>query len=139
MLCFVVGVGLFRVNSRGNVVKFEDVDGLNVFCFKERVKGVQHVCIGVVVMSLLGNPPAFLQCGKWIFPLLPGKSPVLKASDCTYMFPELQEDGELTHVQHVPIDNRHSYLDWKHMYSAHTKLLDYLCFAPEVYWNTLFI
>ncbi|XP_065896527.1 spartin-like [Dysidea avara] len=71
------GVGLFRVNSRGNVVKFEDVDGLNVFCFKERVKG---------------NPPAFLQCGKWIFPLLPGKSPVLKASDCTYMFPELQED-----------------------------------------------
>ena len=31
------------------------------------------------------------------------------------------------------IDNRHPYLDWKHMYSAHTKLLFYPRFAPEVF------
>ena len=36
----IVGVGLFQVNGRGNIVKFKDVDGLNVFCFKERVKGL---------------------------------------------------------------------------------------------------
>ena len=30
------------------------------------------------------------------------------------------------------IDNRHPYLDWKHTYSAHTKLPDYPRFAPEV-------
>ena len=44
---------------------------------------------------LIGNPPAFLQCGEWVFPLVPGKSPVLKAADTTYMFPELQGDGRL--------------------------------------------
>ena len=44
--------------------------------------------------SLLGNPPAFIQCGEWVFPLVPGKSPVLKAADATYMFPELQGDGK---------------------------------------------
>ena len=95
---------MFQVNRHGNVVKFEDVDGLNVFCFKEKVKGIHHALIGVVFISLLGNPPAFLQCGKWIFPLLPGKSPVLKASDCTYMFPELQEDGKLSGLV---LDNYH--------------------------------
>ena len=31
------------------------------------------------------------------------------------------------------IDNRHPYLDWKHTYSAHTKLLFYPRFAPEVF------
>lgn len=36
-----------------------------------------------------------MQCGEWVFPLVPGKSPVLKAADTTYMFPELQGDGEL--------------------------------------------
>ena len=35
-----IGVGLFQVNSRGNIVKFKNVDGLNVFCFKEKIKGV---------------------------------------------------------------------------------------------------
>ena len=31
------------------------------------------------------------------------------------------------------IDNRHPYLDWKHTYSAHTKLRFYPHFAPEVF------
>ena len=30
------------------------------------------------------------------------------------------------------IDNRHPYLDWKHMCSAHTKLCVYLRCAPKV-------
>jgi len=45
------------------------------------------------LVFLLGSPPAFMQCGEWVFPLVPGKSPVLKAADTTYMFPELQGDG----------------------------------------------
>ena len=32
----------------------------------------------------------------------------------------------------LAIDNRHPYLDWKYMYSAHTKVRDYPRFAPEV-------
>ena len=91
-------MGLFQVNSRGNIVKFKDVDGLNVFCFKEKIKGLRsrgkHDCAYHVFYSA-GNPPAFIQCGEWVFPLVPGKSPVLKAANTTYMFPELQGDGEL--------------------------------------------
>ena len=90
-----LGVGLFQVNNRGNIVKFKDVDGLNVFCFKEKIKGFRSQ--GNLMFNILysaGNPPAFIQCGEWVFPLVPGKSPVLKAASATYMFPELQGDGE---------------------------------------------
>lgn len=91
-------MGLFQVNSRGNIVKYKDVDGLNVFCFKEKIKGLINItAVNLPYYStcyLLGNPPAFIQCGEWVFPLVPGKSPVLKAADTTYMFPELQGDGE---------------------------------------------
>jgi len=34
-------------------------------------------------------PPAFLQVGDWIYPLLPGRSPVLHASSGAYMFPDV--------------------------------------------------
>ena len=91
-------MGLFQVNSRGNIVKYKDVDGLNVFCFKEKIKGlINIIAVNLPYYStcyLLGSPPAFIQCGEWVFPLVPGKSPVLKAADTTYMFPELQGDGE---------------------------------------------
>ena len=52
------------------------------------------IVLKTLVSFLLGNPPAFIQCGEWVFPLVPGKSPVLKAADTTYMFPELQGDGK---------------------------------------------
>ena len=57
---------------------FEDVDALSVFQYKEKIKG---------------QPPAFLQCGGFVYPLIPGKSPILKTSDKVYMFPELKNDG----------------------------------------------
>ena len=59
--------------------KFEDVDALSVFQYKEKIKG---------------QPPAFLQCGGFVYPLIPGKSPILKTSDKVYMFPELKNDGK---------------------------------------------
>ena len=59
--------------------KFEDVDAINVFQYREKIKG---------------QPPAFLQCGGFVYPLIPGKSPVLKTSDKVYMFPELKSDGK---------------------------------------------
>ena len=59
--------------------KFEDVDALSVFQYKEKIKG---------------QPPAFLQCGGFVYPLIPGKSPILKTGDKVYMFPELKNDGK---------------------------------------------
>lgn len=59
--------------------KYEDVDAMSVFRYRE---------------SIPGQPPAFLQCGDFVYPLVPGKSPVLKGSDHVYMFPELKGKGE---------------------------------------------
>lgn len=72
------GIALFEVDSKEHVRKFEDVDALSVFQYKEKIKG---------------QPPAFLQCGGFVYPLIPGKSPILKTSDKVYMFPELKNDG----------------------------------------------
>ena len=33
--------------------------------------------------------PAFLQCGGWMFPMVPGRSPVLNTEPHTYMFPDI--------------------------------------------------
>ena len=35
--------------------------------------------------------PAFLQVGTWVYPLVKGKSPVLKSKEGAYMFPDLDE------------------------------------------------
>ena len=38
------------------------------------------------------SPTVFLQCGSWIFPLVPGRSPVLKTEDRTFMIPDINLD-----------------------------------------------
>jgi len=35
------------------------------------------------------TPPAFLQVGDWIYPLLPGQSPVLQSTWGSYIFPDI--------------------------------------------------
>ena len=35
--------------------------------------------------------PAFLQVGTWVYPLVKGKSPVLKSKESAYMFPDLDD------------------------------------------------
>ena len=37
---------------------------------------------------------AFLQVGTWVYPLIKGKSPVLKSNEGAYMFPDLDESIE---------------------------------------------
>ena len=76
----VAGVGLFEVDGKDNVRQYNDADALTVFKYRCRVEG---------------QPPAFLQCGGFVYPLLPGKSPILKSGDRTYAFPELRRrEGE---------------------------------------------
>ncbi len=38
--------------------------------------------------------PAFLQVGSWVYPLIPGKSPVLKSNEGSYLFPDIDESIE---------------------------------------------
>ena len=37
---------------------------------------------------VLGQPPAFLQCGDFVYPLIPGQSPILRSSYKAYVFPD---------------------------------------------------
>ena len=75
---FPSGISLFEVDSTEHVRQYEDVDALSVFHYREPIRG---------------QPPAFLQCGGFVYPLLRGSSPVLKAGERTYMFPELRKEG----------------------------------------------
>lgn len=38
------------------------------------------------------GPPAFLQVGDWVYPLLPGQSPALAADYGAYLFPNASSD-----------------------------------------------
>ena len=77
--CFVAGIGLFEVDQKDHVRKYNDADALTVFKYRTVIEG---------------QPPAFLQCGGFMYPLIPGKSPILKSGDHMYMFPELRGEGE---------------------------------------------
>ena len=78
-----LGVGLFQVNNRGNIVKFKDVDGLNVFCFKEKIKGFRSQG------KLNVKHPLFCRKSSSIYPMwrvgIPpsaGEIPCAKGSKC---------------------------------------------------------
>ncbi|CAB4003202.1 Hypothetical predicted protein [Paramuricea clavata] len=47
------------------------------------------------------NPSVFLQCGSWVFPLVPGRSPVLKTEDRTFMIPDINLDSEQSDSSHL--------------------------------------
>ena len=85
----ITGIGLFEVDKQDHVRKYEDVDAVSVFRYRENIKG---------------QPPAFLECGGFVYPLIPGKSPVLKASERVYMFPELRKEGEMIRRSHKLAD-----------------------------------
>ena len=77
--CLYAGIGLFEVDKKDHVMKFDDVDAVSVFKYRHQIEG---------------QPPAFLQCGGFIYPLIPGQSPVLKSGDKMYMFPDLRKEGK---------------------------------------------
>ena len=68
-----------QVDNQDHVRSFQEVDAVSIFCYQEKIDG---------------QPPAFLQCGDFVYPLVPGCSPVLKGSDGLYMFPELRGECE---------------------------------------------
>lgn len=55
-------------------------------------------CVYFLFPSDSGNPTVFLQCGSWLFPLIPGRSPVLKTEQRTFMIPDINLDSEEHHT-----------------------------------------
>ncbi|XP_028398401.1 spartin-like [Dendronephthya gigantea] len=82
---FSVGnsVNMFFVSKEGNVTTLHQPQTLRALQL-------------VNESSDSSSPTVFLQCGSWVFPLVPGRSPVLKTEDRTFMIPDINLDGEET-------------------------------------------
>lgn len=75
----MLGVQVFHISASGEVTTPSYPDTLHVVRFdRENDKNGQEL------------PPAFIEVGEWTYPLIRGKSPVLKANYGGYIFPDLE-------------------------------------------------
>ena len=70
-------VNIFYINAQGQVTTPYEPSALYLYKF-----------------SSSDETPALLQVGSWVYPLVPGKSPVLKSRSGSYMFPDLDASIE---------------------------------------------
>lgn len=66
-------------------------------CYENKKDNHATACMlirHVLTFQDSSNPAVFLQCGSWVFPLVPGRSPVLKTEDRTFMIPDINLDKE---------------------------------------------
>ena len=73
------GVQIFFITPEGYVSAPSYPSALKMYKFTDRVAGASNV----------GQPPAFLQVGSWMYPLSPGTTPVLQANYGAYIFPDM--------------------------------------------------
>lgn len=76
-------VKMFFVSGQGGVTTLSQPQTLKAFQFVNYKPEKQEA-------------PAFLQCGAWMFPMVPGRSPVLNTEPHTYMFPDITIDPTST-------------------------------------------
>ena len=69
-------VSLFYINESGQVTTPYPPSSLHLYKFRD---------------PAMMDTPAMLQVGSWVYPLVPGKSPVLQSSSGSYMFPDLDD------------------------------------------------
>ncbi|XP_019857077.1 PREDICTED: spartin-like [Amphimedon queenslandica] len=72
------GCKVIRVNESGCVLNCTPSEAMHIFRYKEHIPG---------------QPPAFIQCGDFVYPLVPGQSPVLRSSQFAYVFPDIENNG----------------------------------------------
>lgn len=86
------GVRLFHVDDKGDVSTWVSPCVLNVFqILKESLENI--------------SPAAFMKCGEWVYPMEPGKSPVLRTTPRTYMFPDvsIEENKDVSQMPCVGV------------------------------------
>ena len=69
-------VQIFYISKNGNVSAPSYPSSLFIFKFK------------------IDDTTAFLKVGDWVYPLVKGKSPILKSNEGAYLFPDLDENVE---------------------------------------------
>ena len=97
---FFSAAKIFRVSSNGEVSKCTSADSLSIFRYRNKIPGrvISHdshmILFSNAPNTTSGQPPGFLQCGDFIYPLVPGKSPVLHTSKRAYVFPDVTSETE---------------------------------------------
>uniref|UniRef100_H2Y839 MIT domain-containing protein n=1 Tax=Ciona savignyi TaxID=51511 RepID=H2Y839_CIOSA len=91
LLCIPGGVQLFCVSSGSDVSSAPPSypTSLQIMLFDDDQPNSSN------------RPPGFIQVGDWIYPLVPGQSPVLRCTSGAYMFPNLTVDHSSPHPNTV--------------------------------------
>ena len=79
LFCIEDGVQIFFITPEGYVSAPSYPSALGIYSLNEQTQGASNV----------ETPPAFLRVGDWHYPLLPGRSPVLRADWGAYIFPDV--------------------------------------------------
>ena len=78
-------VQIFYINKDGNVSAPSYPSSLFIFKFKTS---------STTTSDSADNSTSFLKVGDWVYPLVKGKSPILKSNEGAYLFPDLDENVE---------------------------------------------
>jgi len=83
LLCRIEdGVQLYYITPEGYVSAPSYPSSLSIYLLTDGRDGAASA-------TNCETPPAFLQVGDWIYPLLPGQSPVLQSNWGSYIFPDV--------------------------------------------------
>lgn len=77
IFCIPDGVQIFYITADGHITAPSYPNALTI----NRITPSEE--------SSSDTPPAFLQVGEWVYPMLPGMSPVLHATYGAYIFPDM--------------------------------------------------
>ncbi|CAN7998544.1 unnamed protein product [Ixodes hexagonus] len=88
LLSIESGVQMFFVSADGNVTSPSTSTDLRVYRFASGPDARSDDGSGSRV------PPAWLQAGTWIYPLVPNESPALRSAYGAYLFPDVDSSGE---------------------------------------------
>ena len=72
------GAQIFFINPQGHVSAPSSPGPLRIYKFTNERQVRES-----------NQPPAFMQVGDWLYPLVPGESPALRSREGAYMFPDL--------------------------------------------------
>ncbi|XP_076447136.1 spartin-like [Babylonia areolata] len=82
------GVQIFHITYEGYVSAPSYPTSLRIVRFQESLESD-----GGTECGARGEARAFLQVGDWLYPLIPGASPVLRTTFGAYLFPDLSLEG----------------------------------------------
>jgi len=93
---------IFYISKSGQVSCPSYPTSLSIFRFKglsslQMWRENNTTTVFIINIYFLDNgsdQPAFLKVGSWVYPLVPGKSPVLKSRFGSYLFPDLDNSIE---------------------------------------------